>query len=142
MSETNTTLNVLVVEDDFVNIFIMKHFLDNQYNTSYAKSAQEVREVIRTQNFEVVLMDINLAEDSPNGLEIMKELKKDARFSKTKFFAITSYHQSEEREFFLAEGFDNFFTKPVLREDILEAINAAAVESGIRQGTLERKSED
>ena len=115
----------------------MKHFLDNQYNTKYAKSGQEVKELVRTQDFAVVLMDINLAEDSPNGVEIMKDLRKDSRFIKTKFFAITSYHQADERENFLAEGFDNFFTKPVLREDILEAINAAALELGYHNGTLE-----
>jgi CheY-like chemotaxis protein len=124
--------SVLVVEDDFVNVFILKQILDNFFDTKYAKSAKEVQEIIKNNTFHVILMDINLTDDSPDGVEIMKELRKDARFKDTKIFAVTSYHQLEEREKFLSEGFDSFFTKPVIREEILEAIQSAISNSGIR----------
>ncbi len=123
--------SVLVVEDDFVNVFILKQILDNFFDTKYAKSAKEVQEIIKNNTFHVILMDINLTDDSPDGVEIMKELRKDARFKDTKIFAVTSYHQLEEREKFLSEGFDSFFTKPVIREEILEAIQTAISNSGI-----------
>jgi len=124
--------SVLVVEDDFVNVFILKQILDNFFDTKYAKNAKEVQELIKHNTFHVVLMDINLTDDSPDGVEIMKELRKDARFNQTKIFAVTSYHQLEEREKFLSEGFDSFFTKPVIREEILEAIQTAIANSGLK----------
>jgi CheY-like chemotaxis protein len=123
--------SVLIVEDDFVNVFILKQILDNYFDTKYAKSGKEVQELIKNNNFHVILMDINLTDDSPDGVEIMKELRKDPRFKNTKIFAVTSYHQLEEREKFLSEGFDSFFTKPVIREEILEAIQSAISNSGI-----------
>lgn len=124
--------SVLVVEDDFVNVFILKQILDSYFDTKYAKSGKEVQELIKNNNFHVILMDINLTDDSPDGMEIMKELRKDDRFKSTKIFAVTSYHQLEEREKFLSEGFDSFFTKPVIREEILEAIQTAINNSGIK----------
>lgn len=123
--------SVLVVEDDFVNVFILKQILDSFFDTKYAKSGKEVQELIKNNTFHVILMDINLTDDSPDGVEIMKELRKDERFRNTKIFAVTSYHQLEEKEKFLSEGFDSFFTKPVIREEILEAIQSAISNSGI-----------
>lgn len=119
---------ILVVEDDFVNVFIMKQILDNVFDTRYAKSGQEVMELIRAVDFNLILMDINLTEDSPNGVEIMKTLRSLPKYSKTGIFAVTGYHQVDEREKFLNEGFDNFFTKPVQREELILAIEKALIE--------------
>jgi len=119
---------ILVVEDDFVNVFIMKQILDNVFDTRYAKSGQEVMELIRAVDFNLILMDINLTEDSPNGVEIMKTLRSLPKYSKTGIFAVTGYHQVDEREKFLNEGFDNFFTKPVQKEELILAIEKALIE--------------
>lgn len=119
---------ILVVEDDFVNVFIMKQILDNVFDTRYAKSGQEVMELIRAVDFNLILMDINLTEDSPNGVEIMKTLRSLPKYSKTGIFAVTGYHQVDEREKFLNEGFDNFFTKPVQRDELILAIEKALIE--------------
>jgi CheY-like chemotaxis protein len=113
---------ILVVEDDFVNVFIMKQMLDNQYDTRYAKSGQEVMELIKSHDFDLILMDIHLTDDSPSGVEIMKTLRGIPRYSKTGIFAITSYHQIHDKERFLSEGFDDFFTKPVSKEELIEAM--------------------
>jgi CheY-like chemotaxis protein len=117
--------SVLVVEDDFVNVFILKQILEGHFDTAYAKSGQEVMELIKQKTFNVVLMDINLTDDSPNGVEIMQSLRKIKKFEHTKVFAVTSYHQLEDKDKFLAEGFDSFFTKPVVKTEILSAINEA-----------------
>ena len=124
------TPKILVVEDDFVNVFIMKQILDNVFDTRYAKSGQEVMEQIRVNDFHLILMDINLTEDSPNGVEIMKTLRTLPRYRNTGIFAVTGYHQVNDRDKFLNEGFDNFFTKPVQKEELLEAITRVLNEPG------------
>lgn len=128
--KNNEPTKILVVEDDFVNVFIMKQILDNVFDTRYAKSGQEVMEQIRANDFQLILMDINLTEDSPNGVEIMKTLRTLPRYRNVGIFAVTGYHQVHEKEKFLNEGFDNFFTKPVQKEEILEAIKKALLEPG------------
>lgn len=128
--KNNEPTKILVVEDDFVNVFIMKQILDNVFDTRYAKNGQEVMEQIRANDFQLILMDINLTEDSPNGVEIMKTLRTLPRYRNVGIFAVTGYHQVHEKEKFLNEGFDNFFTKPVQKEEILEAIEKALLEPG------------
>lgn len=100
----------------------MKQILDNLFDTRYAKSGQEVMELVKTHEFNLVLMDINLTDDSPDGVEIMKTLRNIPHYKNTSIFAVTSYHQIDDRDKFLSEGFDDFFTKPVVKDEIVEAI--------------------
>lgn len=114
---------ILVVEDDFVNAFVMKKILDHLYDTRYAKSGREVFDLIKEHRFNLILMDIHLGDDSPDGVAILKELRKNEHYLQTKVFAVTSYHEAADKNRFLSEGFTDFFTKPLNKEEIVDAIN-------------------
>ncbi len=64
-------------------------------------------------------MDIRLPEI--DGAEALSRLRADERTASIPVLAVTAQAMQDDRERFLAAGFDNYLSKPV---DVVELINA------------------
>jgi CheY-like chemotaxis protein len=115
---------VLLVEDDPVTSFFMKKILSRHYDVQHASNSSEALSLVQENTPNVILMDINLGEESLDGVGILKEIRKDKKFDPVKILAVTSYALDEDRERFLKEGFDAFIPKPVKQEPLLQEIEA------------------
>lgn len=125
-AETNTPkAGVLLVEDDPVTSFFMKKILSRHYNVQHAANGHDALSLVEENPFDVILMDINLGEESLDGVEVMKKIREDKKFDPIKILAVTSYALDEDRDRFLKEGFDAFVPKPVLQEGLLKEIESA-----------------
>jgi len=118
---------VLIVEDDTISQFAIKKMLANDFRPFTAKNSKEAFEILSAHSFHIILMDINLGQDSMNGTEIMQRIKEDAHYGSPHIFAVTSYAQPEDKQTFLQQGFDHYLAKPVKKEDLLEAISQYAL---------------
>ena len=114
--------NILVVEDDHIDTLVVKALLDKHFNLQVVHNGHEAIEVMDRQNFDIVLADINLGDESMDGVKLMKTIRQNRNYDGTKVFAVTSYY--ENRNFFLEQGFDELLTKPVIKEEILDILNA------------------
>jgi CheY-like chemotaxis protein len=114
---------ILIVEDDEINMFILDRLLRKEFLLSKAKNAGEALQLAEADKFDAVLMDINLGNDSMNGIEAMKLIRSMERNISAKIFAVTSYALPEDRQRFLDEGFDAYFPKPLLKEDLIRELN-------------------
>ena len=65
---------ILYVEDDEINAFIMRRYLDN-WDVVLARDAEAALELAQETYFPVVLLDINLGESKMTGTQAMKVLK-------------------------------------------------------------------
>ncbi len=118
----NTGLTVLMVEDDYINIFMMQRLFESIFNITYAKNSSEALVFLNQNVYDLVLMDINLGEEGVSGVEILKQMKTDNRHTSTKVFAVTGYVKEGDREKYINLGFDEHFPKPLAKDMLIQAI--------------------
>lgn len=116
------TYNVLVVEDDKINAFIVNRFLSDKYSVEVAQNGQEALELISSNKFDAVLLDINLGDDELDGVEVLKRIRKFENYSCVPIIATTAYALAGDRENFISSGFDDYLSKPIKREELLEKL--------------------
>ena len=114
---------LLCVEDDNINAFILEKILSDVFDLTIVTDGESCLKLAQTECFDVVLMDINLGRGNQDGRAILLQLRELDTFKETPIFAITSYALPGDREQFLSSGFDNYFSKPLDKQLLLEAIN-------------------
>ena len=115
-------LNILVVEDDPINILVAEKLLERYINIHIAESAQDALDRVTKKSSDVILMDINLGDDQLDGIDVMKKIRNELNINSCKIYAVTSYALFDDREHFLKEGFDAYFSKPINKEHIIKTI--------------------
>lgn len=115
--------SILIVEDDNISLFVLKKMLESDFNIHIASNSQEALQKIEYNPVDLILMDINLGEDSLDGIQLMKEIRKKESYKALPIFAITSYAMAEDQSNFLEEGFDSFLPKPIKKEELFKAID-------------------
>ncbi|WP_462251976.1 response regulator [Ekhidna sp.] len=119
-------MNILIVEDNDINaklLDIMLKDLGFESNVSIAEDAKTALEKSESEQFDLVLMDINLGDGLMDGTEVMKILKAKSEYAQVPIYAVTCYSLPGDKENFLDQGFDRYFSKPVAQKPLLEAIN-------------------
>lgn len=119
------TFRILLVEDDFINAFVLQKYLQKLFQVVHARSGQEALGLYQAEPFDVVLMDINLGDEELDGTETMKRIRQLPLPQPRAIFAVTAYVGEEYRQMLLAEGFDDYFAKPIEKEKILAAVQSA-----------------
>ncbi len=114
--------NILYVEDDKINALVMEKLLQSNFNITIAHSGEKAVEMASLFKYDLVLMDINLGDEHMDGTETMLQIKQMDSYKETKFFAVTSYAMPEDRQHFLEQGFDEYFSKPVDHKAIISRI--------------------
>ena len=112
--------NVLIVEDEHINAFIIQKFVGEHYAVQLAQNGNEALDLIDTNSFDIILMDINLGDEELDGIEVMKRLRKIPSKADTPVIAVTAYAMPEDRQRFLNEGFDGYVPKPIIKAEILQ----------------------
>ncbi|WP_303840669.1 ATP-binding protein [Selenomonas ruminantium] len=103
---------VLIVDDNDMNCFVASSLLkETQVQTTIAHSGDEALEALQKQQFHVVLLDYMMP--GMNGVETLHKAKELPNIQNTRFIALTATAISGSREKFLAEGFDNYLSKPM-----------------------------
>ncbi|MCC6250845.1 MAG: response regulator [Bacteroidia bacterium] len=115
-------ISVLMVEDDFINIFMMQKVFDTLFDVTYARSSSEAYGFLENNTFDLVLMDINLGEETVDGVDILRSIRLDTRHTNTRVFAVTGYVLEGDREKYLEIGFDEHFPKPLTKDLLTTAI--------------------
>ena len=102
----------MIVEDNERNLKLLRDVLGAYgYRTIEARSGEEALALVRSERPELVLMDIQLP--GMDGVEALRELRRSGEFAGTPVVAVTAFVMEEDRERFLAAGFDAYLEKPV-----------------------------
>ena len=122
------SLSILVVEDDNMNQILYRKMLQKARILEIAKNGKVALNIVEKQiaknNFQVVLMDINLPEPW-DGISLMKEIRNRwPAYQNIPFIAQTAYAMSGNREVMMNEGFDDYITKPIIKSTLIESINS------------------
>ncbi len=115
-------LKILIAEDDPNSLFYLKTILTKVTDEIIvASTGKEAVEICKSQkDINLILMDIQLPE--LNGYEATKMIR---LFNKeVKIIAQTAYALEGEREKSLQAGCDDYISKPIRKEDLIEKIDS------------------
>lgn len=118
-------LNVLLVEDSPDNQQLIQAYLSKSgVNLKTASDGLEGVEVARKENFDVILMDIQMPNlDGHEATQYLRKLK----YGKP-IVALTAHAMSEERARCFASGFTDFLTKPIQKDLLIEVLSRYVTE--------------
>jgi signal transduction histidine kinase/HAMP domain-containing protein/ActR/RegA family two-component response regulator len=114
-------MTVLVVDDDFRNIFAMTALLERaRAEVVAAQSGAEALAILDRMNVDIVLMDIMMP--GMNGYEAMTEIRKNPLFADLPIVAVTGKVVGGERARCLDAGASDYIPKPVDTAELLAAL--------------------
>jgi PAS domain S-box-containing protein len=132
-------LKVLIVEDNPINIkFVTSLFADYSIRADIAENGKLALEKIKSANYDVVLMDIEMPE--MNGYEATSIIRYEFK-SDLPIIAMTAHAMAGEQEKCLALGMNDYISKPInanlLFEKMLMAVSSdlTSTSSEIRKVT-------
>lgn len=132
----NFPLRILLAEDNLVNQKVAIRILERMgYRADIVANGLEVLEVLQEQNYDVILMDLQMPE--MDGLEATRRIIQDwANISegnltdvsvndnktRPRIIAMTANAMHGDRETCLAAGMDDYISKPISIEELVAAL--------------------
>jgi two-component system chemotaxis response regulator CheY len=121
------TMNVLIVDDYRTMLRIIRNLLKQLdfNNVDEATDGQEALSKLRAGNFGLVISDWNMA--PMTGLDLLKEVRADARLKHLPFIMITAESKTENVVAAKAAGVSNYIVKPFNAETLKDKIEKVLV---------------
>ncbi len=122
---------ILVIEDTPVNMELVTDLLEVAgYQVIQAETAETGIERAQAEHPDLILMDIGLPE--MDGPEVLQHMQADENLKDLPVIALTAHAMAGDREKYLALGFNDYVTKPIVDEATLIStierfLNKAAV---------------
>lgn len=114
-------LNCLYIEDQVDSQILFKVQMKGLKDIKYAISFEEALPLLDTEQFDFIVMDINL-QGEYNGLDALKIIHKMPGYEDLPIIAVTAYVLPGDKEKFIATGFNDFISKPIFREKMIESL--------------------
>lgn len=116
-----TGAKILLAEDNETNReFLADYLVSCGYKVSTAQDGEQVLEKAVQTTPDIILMDIQMPK--MDGLETMRHLRADARFSSTPIIALTALAMPGDKERSLAAGANEYLSKPVSLKILVQTI--------------------
>ena len=110
---------IAVVEDNADNRLLLQAILDGLYDLVEYENGADALAGLAESLPDLVLLDISLP--GMDGNEILARIRADPRLRQLPVIALTAHAMSGDREKYLAAGFNDYITKPIVDESILLA---------------------
>ena len=110
---------VLIVEDNDSNFILMTYILKKHYQYDRAKNGQEAVDMVKENNYDIVLMDIKMP--VMDGLEATKKIK--STYPQLPIIALTANAFDSDRQLAFDAGCDEFLSKPISSDICLKTIS-------------------
>ena len=108
-----------VIEDNADNRLLLQAILGDEYDiVEYENGADALTAFARSRP-DLVLLDISLP--GMDGNEILQRIRHDVALRDLPVIALTAHAMAGDREKFLAAGFNDYITKPIVDENRLFA---------------------
>ena len=122
---------VLVADDYPENCRLFSIYLRNDYEVVTALSAEAAAERLAQGDVAAALLDINY-QGGWTGMDLIRHIRADAALAGLPTLALTAHASPQDRRECLAAGFDAYLSKPVMKAQMLAALEAllASAEAG------------
>src|SRR5262249_28037504 len=111
---------VLVVEDNAVNLELVRQLLEDRFEIDAARDGLAGVEAALQRPPDVILMDLSLPK--LDGFGAVARLRADPRTRAIPIVAVTANAMKADRDRALASGFDAYVTKPIDEDELIATI--------------------
>jgi two-component system sensor histidine kinase/response regulator len=117
-------LRILLVEDNVDNRVLIKAFLKKYpFDMDDAENGEQAVEKFKNNKYDLILMDMQMPiMDGYSATRLIREWEKQNNKKVTPILALTAYAMKEDREKTIKAGCSDYLTKPIKKENLLEAI--------------------
>lgn len=120
---------IAVVEDNPDNRMLVQALLEDRYEISEYETGVEAVEGLGSDVPDLILLDISLPE--MDGTEVLAWIRGQDELKDLPVIALTAHAMAGDRDKYLAAGFNDYVTKPIIDEDVLiEAIERCLSAAG------------
>jgi PAS domain S-box-containing protein len=116
-----SSLSCLYLEDQVDSQILFKSQTKDMKKTDFAESFEKALPLLKNNKYDFIVMDINL-QGEYNGLDALRIIQKMPAYEKTPIIACTAYLLPGAKENFVAAGFKDFISKPVMRDKLTEVL--------------------
>jgi CheY-like chemotaxis protein len=127
-------LRILLAEDNVVNQKLALRMLSQMgYRADVAANGLEVLQAVRRQPYDVILMDVQMPE--MDGLEATRSLCAQPEIPQRPYIiAMTANAMQGDREMCLEAGMDDYLSKPIRVDELMNALNRAQPRATMNNG--------
>ena len=114
-------MKILIVDDeDLIRSVIKEYCSNSNYETEEASSGKEALELLKTKDYDLMVLDIMMPE--MNGYELIKELR-DANYN-TPILIITAKEDIEDKRVGFSLGADDYMVKPINIDELIMRVKS------------------
>jgi signal transduction histidine kinase/DNA-binding response OmpR family regulator/HPt (histidine-containing phosphotransfer) domain-containing protein len=126
-------LRILIAEDNRVNQKVALHLLKLiGYRADVASDGLEVLEALHSQPYDVVLMDVQMP--NMDGLATTRRICQEPLDNpRPRIIAVTANAMQGDREECLKAGMDDYISKPIRLEELIQALSKCQPDVGTRE---------
>jgi CheY-like chemotaxis protein len=108
---------IAVVEDNTDNRLLVRTLLEDHFDLVEFETGLDAVAGLLQAEPNLVLLDISLP--GMDGAEVLRWIRTQAGLSSVPVVALTAHAMAGDRETFMAMGFDEYLSKPIVDEDLL-----------------------
>ncbi len=116
-----SSLSCLYIEDQIDSQILFKVQMKELKEIKFAVSFEEALPLLDSCHFDFIVMDINL-QGEYNGLDALRIIHKMPGYENIPIVAVTAYVLPGDKEKFIATGFNDFISKPIFREKMIDSL--------------------
>lgn len=117
----NPGRKILIVEDNPDNVLTIQALIGEDFEIVVAEDGLDGVEMSLQQRPDLILMDIALPR--MNGVDAMKKIKERAETKHIPIVVVTASALSQDKDYFMAQGFDGYLAKPIDEELFEQLLN-------------------
>ena len=108
---------IAVVEDNPDNRLLVQVMLEPYYELVEYETGPAALEGLPQENPDLVLLDVSLPE--MDGTEVLRHIRGNPALRELPVIALTAHAMAGDREKYIAAGFDDYVSKPIIDEQVL-----------------------
>jgi PAS domain S-box-containing protein len=113
-------IGCLYVEDLVDSQILFKVQMKELKYIDFAVSFEAALPLLEQKKYDLIVIDINL-QGEYNGLDALRIIRKMPGYENVKIIAVTAYVLPGDKEKFIAAGFNDFISKPIMREKLVDS---------------------
>jgi two-component system chemotaxis response regulator CheY len=122
MGSDKQNRSILIVEDSTTTRALIRAIIEEMgdFYTVEARSGFDALKLLPTQDFDLVITDINMPDI--NGLELINFMKNDPKYKDLPLIIVTTERSEEDKKRGMALGAVAYITKPFKADELQEVI--------------------
>ncbi|MCA2004331.1 MAG: response regulator [Ignavibacterium sp.] len=121
MNGVNKKYSVLIIEDDPHNLKFLQTLLSRYFNITTCRTESEFFNLITTEKYDLLLMDISLSGEK-SGIGLIKSLRKIPLYKNTPIIALSAHVAESDKYEALNAGANLYLRKPVQNRILIDSI--------------------